>query len=292
MHPSIKKTTTLILLILTTIGLFSACQQLKVDSHPIKVMDFNVRYNNPGDGINAWPNRKAEVVSMIKFYDADIVGTQEVLKEQKEYLDQSLNNYNSVGVGRADGVDKGEYSAVYYKQDLFDLLDSGTFWLSSTPSVVASVGWDASMERISTWAKLKNKNTGKIFLIFNTHFDHIGQQARVNSAELIIRKIKELAGSSPVVLTGDFNITRDNEAYKTITNGGMFDAQYKSILPHHGPTWTFHGFESVEFLERGKIDYIFVNSKMTVFKHAVLSDKFDRGYPSDHLPVIAQIEIN
>ena len=291
MKSNFNKATALILLSLTVIGLLSGCQQSKLDTPRLKVMTFNIRYNNPGDGINAWPNRKAEVVSMIKFYDADIVGNQEVLKEQKEYLDQALIDYKSVGIGRADGIDKGEFSALYYKESLFEMLDNGTFWLSTTPDIVASVGWDASMERISTWAKLKEKKSGKIFFAFNTHFDHIGQEARVHSAELILKKIDELAGDSPVILTGDFNVTDDNEAYKIITRGGLFDAQFKSALPHHGPTWTFHGFETVELKDRGKIDYIFVNGKVKVLKHAVLSDKFDRGYPSDHLPVFAVIEL-
>jgi endonuclease/exonuclease/phosphatase family metal-dependent hydrolase len=256
----------------------------------IRVMTFNIRYNNPGDGVNAWTHRANEVVSMIKFYDADIIGTQEVLKDQKNYLDISLPDFNSIGVGRLDGAEKGEYSAIYFRKNTFELITGGTFWLSETPGVIASVGWDAAFERISTWAELRHKNSGKTFFTYNTHFDHIGEQARIKSAELILSKMHELSGDSPVVLIGDFNVTSDHKAYKTIT-GKMFDAQFKSIQPHHGPTWTFHGFESVELSKRGKIDHIFVNGKVDVLKHGVLSDRFDRGYPSDHLPVLADVVI-
>lgn len=260
----------------------------------MRVMTFNIRYDNPDDGSDIWANRKDKVISMINFYDADIVGTQEVLKNQKTYLDEHLKDFISVGVGREDGVDKGEFSAVFFKKDRFELLNSGTFWLSETPEVIGSVGWDAALERISTWTKLKDKITGKEFFIFNTHYDHIGKQARIKSSELIIAKIKSIADNLPVILTGDFNVTEDNDAYKTIVAGPdlkMYDAQFNSSEPHHGPNWTFHGFEEVAENERPKIDYIFVNDKITVLKHGVLSDRFDGGYPSDHLPVLIEAVI-
>ena len=257
----------------------------------LRVMAFNIRYDNPDDGSDIWTNRKDNVISMINFYDADIIGTQEVLKNQKVYLDEHLKGFISVGVGRENGVDKGEFSAVFFKRDRFELLNSGTFWLSETPEVIGSVGWDAALERISTWVKLKDKTTNNEFFVFNTHYDHMGQQARIKSSELLIEKIKSLSGELPVILTGDFNVTKDNDAYKTIVADEdlkMYDSQFSSSQPHHGPNWTFHGFEEVPVNERPKIDYIFVNNKVTVLKHGILSDRFDGGYPSDHLPVLIE----
>ncbi len=252
-------------------------------------MTFNIRYDNPDDGNNAWTKRKDKVVSMINFYAPDFFGTQEVLKRQKDYLDQKLVNYNSVGVGREDGKDEGEFSAIYYDKNKFDLIDSGTFWLSETPDKIASVGWDAALERIATWAKLKNGK--EEFLFVNTHFDHIGEIARINSANLIIDKIKELSNDVPVILCGDFNFTDETPAYENIIknkNYKLFDAKIISTIPHHGPSWTFFGFDET-MKNKPKIDYIFVSKNVKVKKHAILSDKFDDGYPSDHLPVYCEI---
>ena len=184
----------------------------------LRVMTFNIRYDNPDDGDNVWINRRDEVVSMINFYDADIVGTQEVLKNQKSYLDEHLRDFTSVGVGREDGIDKGEFSVIFFREDRFELLGSETFWLSETP------------ERICTWAKLKDKLTGKEVFIFNTHYDHRGQQARIKSSALLISKIKSLADGLPVILTGDFNVTKENDAYKTIISDNNWDINVLKIV--------------------------------------------------------------
>ncbi|MGD8778004.1 MAG: endonuclease/exonuclease/phosphatase family protein [Ignavibacteria bacterium] len=257
----------------------------------IKVMTFNIRYDNHDDGNNAWPKRKDKVVSMIKFYDVDLLGTQEVLKHQKDYLDKNLSDYKSFGVGRTDGKTKGEYSVIYYKYKKFELLDSGTFWLSETPDVVGSKGWDAAIERIATWVKLKSKSNDKELLFVNTHFDHRGELARINSAKLIINKIKEIAADLPVILCGDFNITKETGAYKSITENSaykLYDANFITANPHHGPNFSFCGFDN-DPKNKKKIDFIFVNNKINVIKHAVLSDKFDDGYPSDHFPVLSEV---
>ena len=274
--------------------ILSSVSPAQNNNEAFRVMTYNIRLDTPDDGLNRWDNRKDMVVSMINFYNADIVGTQEVLKNQKEYLDNNLGDFTSVGVGREDGIDKGEFSAIYFRESRFELVNNGTFWLSDTPEIVGSVGWDAALERISTWAKLKDKITGKEFFIFNTHFDHKGYQARIKSGELLISKMKAISLGLPVILTGDFNITNDNEAYNTIIDNSDFkmsDTQLISSEPHHGPSWSFHGFEDVPVNKRVKIDYIFVSDKITVLKHGILSDRFDDGYPSDHLPVLVEISL-
>ncbi|MBU1096587.1 MAG: endonuclease/exonuclease/phosphatase family protein [Bacteroidetes bacterium] len=282
----------LFILLLISSNIFLYAQS--VDENNIKVMTFNLRYDNQNDGLNQWSNRKKNVISMIKFYDADILGTQEVLNSQKDYLETNLPEYTCVGVGRKDGINAGEFSALFFKKNKFDIINSGTFWLSETPEVTATVGWDAALERICTWVMLQDKYTNKIFYVFNTHFDHIGEKAREKSAELILNKIKEWSGDLPVFLTGDFNFDSSSVGYKTITKKGeykLIDSEFISKLPHHGPTWTFHGFDSVKINERKKIDYIFVNDKIFITKHGVLSDRFDGGYPSDHLPVLIEAEL-
>ena len=160
-------------------------------SQTTNLISFNIRYDNTSDTINNWNKRKASLASLIQHYDADIVGIQEGLHHQVDYLNNTLNGFSYVGVGRDDGQQKGEYSAIFYNSDKFKVLKTNTFWLSETPEKV-SVGWDASMERICTYALFENVTSKKQFYVFNTHFDHRGMQARVNSAELIYKKIKEI----------------------------------------------------------------------------------------------------
>jgi endonuclease/exonuclease/phosphatase family metal-dependent hydrolase len=174
---------------------------------------------------------------------------------------------------------------------------SGTFWLSETPSVPGSKSWDAAITRICTWAEFEHTQTGEIFYLFNTHYDHIGEEARVESSKLILNKIEEIAGDSPVVLTGDFNATEDSQPYKVLVENAkgesgvnLQDAFYKTVHEHHGPTSTWSGF--TEIVPDRRIDYIFVNPQVTVKQHAILADQWDGRFPSDHLPVLAEITID
>ena len=254
-------------------------------NQPINIISYNIRLNLASDGVNAWPNRKDNVKALVKFYDTDILCVQEALPEQ---FDELLVNtdFDVVGVGRDDGKRKGEFSAIYFNKKRFVKKDGGTFWLSLTPDV-PSKGWDAALNRICSWVKLYDRSNKKEFIVFNTHYDHIGVQARIESAKLIKQKIQQIAPTLPVVFTGDLNVTPETEAIATIKSF-LTDSKEISIEPPYGPTGTFNAFKWDSPL-KDKIDYIFVNKAFKVQKFAVLSDSKDQRYYSDHLPVFAKL---
>lgn len=268
---------------------FSSC------SEPAKTelnwATFNVRYDNPGDSLNNWNYRKDRVAAFVKEQNLDIVGMQEVLHNQLLDLKERLPEYAEVGVGRDDGKTQGEYSPLFFKKDRFELLDSNTFWLSQYPDSVGFIGWDGACCRIATWAKLRDKQSGKVFMAVNTHFDHVGTVARTQSALLIIDKIKEIVGDQPAVLTGDFNVSDQWDAYKTITSNEfvMKDA-YKLAPKVDGVKYTFHDFGRVPMAEREKIDFIFVTPQIEV-KESFIPKEGDSesGFLSDHNPQITKI---
>ncbi len=254
-------------------------------SAPVNIITYNIRYNNPGDGVNAWPNRKDNVKALVKFHDADILCVQEALPEQFDAL-LTNSNFEAVGVGREDGKRKGEFAAIFFDKDRFSRKDGGTFWLSETPDV-PSKGWDAALNRVCSWVKLFDKMNKKEFIVFNTHYDHIGVQARINSAILIKQKIQQIAPDLPVVFTGDLNVTPETSAIATIKSF-LIDAKEVSVEPPYGPDGTFNAFDFNSDL-KNRIDYIFVNKKIRVQKFAVLTDSKNKRYFSDHLPVFARI---
>lgn len=260
----------------------------------LRIMSYNLRYDNPDDGINAWDNRKEQIANVIQFYEPVFLGTQEGLLHQIEYLEDELNGYSWIGVGRDDGTMSGEFSALFYDTEKVELIDNSeqTIWLSETPSE-PSKSWDAALPRIMTYGKFRDLQTEEEFYVLNTHFDHIGDTARAKSAELIVNTIEDLASGEPVILTGDFNVTPDDEPYEIITNrsSGLNDAYEISDLPHTGPHFTFEGFEVKSGAERRRIDFIFVNEQVKVKKHAIISTFEGDFYPSDHLPVIADVEV-
>jgi endonuclease/exonuclease/phosphatase family metal-dependent hydrolase len=256
----------------------------------LNVVSYNIRYNNPEDGIHAWPNRIERVASTIVFNGADVIGVQEALHSQLNELSQELPGYEWIGVGRDDGKMGGEFTAVYYKVDRLEAVDSGTFWLSLTPDIPGSKDWDAAITRTATWVRFQDRKSGSEFYVFNTHFDHIGVEARKNSAKLIVDKIKGITGGIPVILIGDFNVTPDTETYAVVTSA-MKDAMLVSEMPHHGPSDTFYGFE-VTGEDGVRIDYIFVNDRVRVRRHATLSDNWNGAFASDHLAVYAQLSLN
>ena len=263
------------------------------NSPRINVMTFNIRYDNPDDGEQNWHKRKENVIRMINFYDLDIIGMQEVLVSQLYYLKDNLPDYSHVGVGREDGKDKGEYTPVFYRKNRFRELDHGTFWLSETPNKV-SKGWDAALERIATWIKLRDISTGKEFLFINTHFDHRGRQARVESARLLKTKIDELADGVQVILTGDFNLVPESEGIRTLvqSDGENTLVDSKSVAEiTYGPNWTSTGFDNRPFDQRRVIDYIFLNNIAGVKRYAVITEKLNDLQLSDHCPVFVQLEL-
>ena len=260
----------------------------------LRVMSFNVRYNTPSDSANAWPYRKDLAASMIRFHHADLAGLQEALKGQIDDLVERLPGYGWFGVGRDDGQEQGEFSAIFYRRDRFEPLEGSTFWLSEKPDSVGSKGWDAAITRIVTWGKLRDRSTGKVFFHFNTHFDHRGVQAREESASLLLTKTKEIAGTTPVFVTGDFNSRESSEPYRILTESAgresLQDARYLSVHGHHGPTGTMSSFKVAGTPGR-KIDHIFVKNGVRVLQHGVLSETYDGRFPSDHLPVLAEVVI-
>lgn len=276
------------LLVFLLLTLFSANLQAQKNA-PINVATYNLRYNNSGDGVNAWPNRKENVIGLIRYHEFDIFGTQEVLIDQIKDL-EAMSEFAHLGKGRDDGKEAGEHSTIFYKKDRFKVLQSGDFWLSETPEKPGK-GWDATCcNRISSWAKFKDLTTKKEFYFFNVHFDHQGKEARRQSGILMVKKIKEIAGSSPVILTGDFNSTPEMEQIKTIQTI-LEDSKAVSAQPAYGPEGTFNSFKFDAPLKH-RIDYIFVSKPIKVLKYGVLSDSKEQRYPSDHLPVVIKAIIN
>jgi endonuclease/exonuclease/phosphatase family metal-dependent hydrolase len=263
---------------------------------PLRVMSFNLRLDLASDGPNAWPYRRDWVASLIRFHAPDAVGVQEALAHMLTQLDSLLPGFSRVGVGRADGRSGGEFSAILYRTDRLELLDSGTFWLSPTPEVPGSKGWDAAIERIATWARFRDRLTGCDYLHLNTHFDHVGERARQESARLIRQRLPTLAGDLPNIVTGDLNADPQSSAYRVFTrdtlgdrNLPLHDAFTVSRGGHYGPTSTWNAFKAIE-PGRG-IDYVLVSGDITVRTHGILPDAWDARFPSDHLPVLASIDV-
>ena len=262
-----------------------ANQSIAQQNLPINLMTYNIRYSNEGDGENAWKNRKDNVKALIKFHEVEILCVQEALAVQYDEL-LIDTDFESVGVGRNDGKRKGEFSPIYFNKNRFTKKDGGYFWLSETPDV-PSKGWDAQIVRICTWVRLYDKLNKKEFLVFNTHYDHIGVQSRIESAKLIKQKIQEIAPKLPVVYAGDLNVTPETEAIATIKSF-LTDSREVTIEPPYGPEGTFNGFKFNSPLKE-RIDYVFVNKGFSVLKYAVLTDSKDQKYFSDHLPVFVKL---
>lgn len=262
---------------------------------PLRVMTFNIRYNNPADGINAWPNRKAWVAKLIRYHDADVVGVQEALHGMLADLDTLLPEYARVGVGRKDGKEAGEYSAILYKKGRVEMLENKTFWLSTNPDAVGVKAWDAALERIATWGRFRDRATGCTYVHLNTHFDHVGETARQESAKLIRRQLSAIAKGAPTIVTGDLNSGPKSIAYTTLTTGTvdggiapLIDAYVSSREPSYGPNATFNSFKEIG---NERIDYVMVSPGIEVLKHGILTDRWEQRFPSDHLPVIAALSM-
>ena len=283
-----------ICIVISLLILSVVCFPQQTNSDEIKVMTFNIRCGScekPED-VNNWKNRKFLAAKVIKENDPDLIGLQEAEKFQIDDLINLLEKYNWVGAGRDDGKNGGEFTAIFYKKDKFSEEESSTFWLSETPDV-PSKGWDAALNRTVTYIKLKDNVSGKEFYLFNTHFDHMGDTARVESAKLLLDKIENIEKNLPVILTGDFNVVPESEPYKIIVNGNenpfhLFDTSQLSQTPPFGGISTFNGFGKTMDMGR-TIDYIFVNDKVKVLTHGVITTTYNDNYPSDHYPVVSEI---
>ncbi|MDO6807667.1 endonuclease/exonuclease/phosphatase family protein [Zobellia galactanivorans] len=278
----IKKISILALLLL---GPFlSRAQSAEV----ISAMTFNIRYANPKDGINIWENRRDWLCEGINFFDVDVFGAQEVIESQLNDMVERLPAYDYVGIGR-NGDKEGEFCPVFFKKVTFELMDSGTFWLSETPEKVNSQGWDAALPRIMTWVKLRKIATGEAFYFFNTHFDHRGKTAQLESTKLIRQEIQKIAGDKPFLITGDFNFAPSEEAYTELTSGKpkslvVIDSKNSAQMVY-GPDYTFNGFALEPDQSRERIDYVFTGQGIKVHKHHIIDGQRGGNYISDHFPI-------
>ncbi len=262
-----------------------------LSAQSLKLMTYNIRLDLASDNENAWPNRKEYLCSQITFYEPDVFGIQEALPHQVTDIASLLPKYSHVGIGR-DGEGKGESSNIFFKKDRFEVLQESTFWLSETPDKI-SKGWDAALNRVCTYALFKDNKTKQTFWVFNTHLDHIGELARTNSIILILEKINTLNTKNyPVFLIGDFNSEPIEERIITLKSQ-MNDSREISEEKPFGSSGTFNAFKHNEAVTK-RIDYIFLSkgNKVRVRKYAVLSDSKDLKYPSDHLPVYAELQFN
>ncbi len=250
-----------------------------------KVMTYNLRFDTPSDGPNEWGKRKHKVLELLDKYNPDILGVQEALLHQIRNITSVRKDYTFVGVGRDDGRQGGEYSALIFKKDRYQLLDQGTFWLSETPEIPGSKSWDAAITRIATWAVLIDKESSRKFVAINTHFDHMGVEARQKSAELLKARAAELGHDLPVIITGDFNCERSESPYQTLVDGSLIEL----IDPAPQPEGTYCTFEVGK--ECKGIDYIFITNEWNADAYKVIRDNDGKYYPSDHLPVMVTLSL-
>lgn len=287
---------------------------LCVSSQNLFVGTYNIRNDNSDDRKegNAWPKRCQVICDMMNFEQPDIFGTQEVLVGQLRDLKQGLDGYDCIGVGRDDGKEAGEYSAIFYKKDKLKRLDYGNFWLNETPDKPA-LGWDAACIRICTWGKFQDVKTKLKFYFFNLHMDHVGVVARREAAKLVVRKIKEIAGSNaPVILTGDFNVDQHDEIYQIFTQSGLLKDSYTAAKMRFAENGTFQGFKS-SLLTDSRIDHVFVSNRFQVKQYGILTNgywtegtsrevskegaapqelnfrQYVHRLPSDHYPVMVKL---
>ncbi len=247
-------------------------------------MTYNVRYATDRDGINSWENRKDWVADLINYYEPDILGIQEGLHHQVQFLDSALFGYEYVGVGRDDGKTEGEYTAIFYQSELLEVIDFKTFWLSLTPEN-PSYGWGANYRRICTLAMFERIETKERFFVFNVHFDHESIEARIESAKLVHEMVEELNTEKyPVIVMGDFNAIPDSGPIEFLTQFYKDSREVAKKEPF-GPIGTYNGFDTSHPLDV-RIDYIFVSDNINVEAYAVLSNSRENRTPSDHLPVL------
>ena len=257
-------------------------------SQPHSIISYNIRYDNNWDIENSWKIRRNKISQILVQYSPSIIGIQEGLLNQVQYIDSSLIDYDYVGVGRDDGKKKGEFCAIYFDTTRYVLLKNSTFWLSETPDTI-SVGWDAALERICTYGLFKDRITKEELLVFNTHFDHIGVVAREKSSELILKRINKINRQSlPVILMGDFNSIPNSSPVKEIKTE-LSDALQISLEKLQGPRGTFNGFNEDLPIEK-RIDYIFTNN-LKVLSYTHINDRLNNNrHISDHLPVMIKIQ--
>jgi endonuclease/exonuclease/phosphatase family metal-dependent hydrolase len=267
---------------------FQSCSTDSKDS--INLMTYNIRLDYPKTGENTWDLRKDFLINQILTNDIDILGIQEGMPDQLSYMDSIMTDYNFVGVGRDDGKNEGEYSAIFYNTEKYQILEQNTFWLSETPDT-PTLGWDAACKRICTYALIREAKSANHFWVFNTHFDHVGEVAKQKSADLIIDKIKNLNSQNfPVVLMGDFNLEEDSKEILLISSY-LSDSKMSSKSQSKETAGTYNAFDITKS-DYPRIDYIFVSDKtLEVDNYRVIKDTYNNKFPSDHFPVCVDLTI-
>ncbi len=263
---------------------------LNLHAQSITVISYNIRLDVASDSLNRWDNRKDFLIGQLNFHEPEVFGIQEGLLHQLVEIKDGMPGYTYIGKGREDGLKNGEFSAIFYNQDKLELLEENTFWLSETPEI-HSKGWDAAIKRVCTYGLFKTKSGAHNFWVFNTHFDHIGEEARKESVFLIIERIRELNKQDyPVILTGDLNLEPDDPSILVLSSA-MHDTHLLAGDKAFGPEGTYNAFNFSEAVTR-RIDYIFLSKTgFQLLNYAILSDSKDLRYPSDHFPVIAKLSI-
>ena len=284
--------------------LFAACTLVMapnvLSAQELYLGEFNIRNDNAKDAAagNGWTMRCPVVCDILKVESFDIFGTQEVLHNQLGDMLAALPDYDYIGVGRNDGKTSGEYAAIFYKSDRVKCLSNGHFWLSETPEVVGSVGWDAKYTRICTWGQFKDKKTGKKFWMFNLHMDHRGVEARKQSALLVIERIKKMCGKQPYILLGDFNVDQFNPIYPMMMESGLFVDCHDAAVVRFAPTGSMNYFKT-DFKTDSRIDHVLVSDDFDVLDYKVLTYSYwseeklsaeapainKHRLPSDHYPI-------
>jgi len=280
------------LAVLAMVGLLACNVSAAAGAGPspsFHIASYNLRLNLASDGPNAWPKRAEAVKALIRYHEFDVFGTQEGLPEQIDELAR-MDEFAHVGVGRDDGKRAGEHSAIFFRKARFEALSQGDFWLSQTPEV-PSKGWDARCcNRLASWVQLRDRESQRRFFVFSVHFDHEGEVARKESAQLLLRKVKEIAGTAPVFCLGDFNSTPETEQIQRMQTA-LRDAYLVSQSPPYGPVGTFNAFK-IDAEMKARIDYVFVSAGISVLKYGVLSDSLSGRFPSDHHPLLLRVRLD
>lgn len=259
-----------------------------LSAQELTVASFNIRLKTTSDVGNLWDDRKHAVTNLIQFHEFDIFGIQEGFYEQVQDMKSQLPGFEYIGVGRDDGAEKGEHSAIFFNTQRFKLIKDGTFWLSASDTGKPNKGWDAALPRICTWGVFEDNKNGKQFIFMNTHFDHVGVEARRESAKLILEKAKELANDLPIILTGDFNVDETNEAYFTLAKSGVVQDTYELAKIVYEPNSSFNAWGK-GLKPKQRIDHIFVTKPFNVRKYGILTDTYMGKFPSDHFPVVSEL---
>lgn len=284
-----------LVLIALVLGLASPVRATQVAAaEPLTVMSFNIRYGTANDGENRWENRREMLFALVRSENADLIGLQEALYGQIQEILAAVPGYAVAGVGRDDGMSKGEFSAILFRTNRFTLSDAGTFWFSDTPEVVASKSWGNTITRICSWARLIDRN-GRAFWHYNVHLDHQSQPSRERSTALLAQRIADRSSrGEPAIVTGDLNVGESNPALPALVGTpmapGPFVDTFRVLYPDVKAAGTFTGFDPAR-TEGDKIDYVFVPRGTEVLSAAIVRTATNGRLPSDHYPVTARVRL-